>query len=77
MTTLSCRVVGRPPLTVLWYREGRVLLGDRYSVNFDPETGTVRLRIADLCPLDTGVYVCEASNCLGSTSTSLFLTVRG
>lgn len=62
MASLSCRVFGYPPPTVVWSRGLVPLPQGRATVT----NGT--LNISNFSPQDAGPYQCKATNNLGSVS---------
>ena len=62
MASLSCRVFGYPPPTVVWSRGLVPLPQGRATVT----NGT--LNISNFSPQDAGPYQCKATNTLGSVS---------
>lgn len=73
--SFDCVVIGKPPPTVRWYKDGRLLEeNDHYMINEDQE-GRQQLIITTVLPTDMGVYRCTAENSSGITSTKAELRV--
>ena len=78
---LECRCQSVPAATYIWYNGsteiqtgGRVHIQDSLVPGVYPYVS--RLRIDDVQTADLGNYTCEASNYLGSGSSSIELTVK-
>ncbi|XP_038063967.1 hemicentin-1-like isoform X2 [Patiria miniata] len=69
---LSCEAIGIPAPEVTWQKDG-VQLRRNSQLVFLP-SGTLQVREAD--QLNTGTYMCVASNAAGSTSNVITLTVH-
>ena len=50
--TLTCEVMGSPEPSITWFKDGRLLEGEK----------TLKLTIQEMGLLDRGYYYCEASN---------------
>ena len=83
-TTITCEALGYPPPTVVWSRTNGTL-SDRVSVsdNVSVSTGygnvtrvSVNLTITNASREDTGVYICSASNEIGSDDSNFSITVQ-
>jgi len=83
-TTFSCEAIGYPTLTVVW-RTSNGNFSDRVSVSDSISVPTenrniirvrVNLTISNAAREDTGVYICHASNVLGSDSRNVTVTVQ-
>uniref|UniRef100_A0A3B4GH55 Ig-like domain-containing protein n=1 Tax=Pundamilia nyererei TaxID=303518 RepID=A0A3B4GH55_9CICH len=67
--SFDCVVIGKPPPTVRWYKDGKLLEeNDHYMINEDQE-GCHQLIITTVLPTDMGVYRCTAENSSGIAST--------
>ena len=81
--SLTCVVRALPSPTIKWLKnmpEDRgkfipLMLTNDVKCSFDGETGKACLRIGDAYPQDTGIYICHASNALGTAQTKSTLTV--
>lgn len=73
--SFDCVVTGKPPPTVRWYKDGKLLEeNDHYMINEDQE-GRQQLIITTVLPTDMGVYRCTAENGSGIASTKAELRV--
>ncbi|XP_030258916.1 obscurin isoform X10 [Sparus aurata] len=73
--SFDCVVIGKPPPTVRWYKDGKLLEeNDHYMINEDQE-GCHQLIITTVLPTDMGVYRCTAENSSGITATKAELRV--
>ncbi|XP_042075780.1 obscurin isoform X20 [Haplochromis burtoni] len=73
--SFDCVVIGKPPPTVRWYKDGKLLEeNDHYMINEDQE-GCHQLIITTVLPTDMGVYRCTAENSSGIASTKAELRV--
>ncbi|XP_070829419.1 obscurin [Chaetodon trifascialis] len=73
--SFDCVVIGKPPPTVRWYKDGKVLEeNDHYMINEDQE-GCHQLIITSVLPTDMGVYRCTAENSSGIAATKAELRV--
>ncbi|XP_058481105.1 obscurin [Solea solea] len=73
--SFDCVVIGKPPPTVRWYKDGKVLEeNDHYMINEDLE-GCHQLIITTVLPIDMGVYRCTAENSSGIAATKAELRV--
>lgn len=67
---------GTPPLTIKWYRNRReILSGVDCSIQKDDTSSSLELFFTK--PTDTGDYVCEISNDVGTDSCQTTLFVKG
>ncbi|XP_022109511.1 scavenger receptor cysteine-rich type 1 protein M130-like isoform X2 [Acanthaster planci] len=69
---LACNVVGLPASTLHWSYQGKAISGDRFT-SFD---GNGSLVIANVTSQDEGDYQCLAENKMGTTHTTVGLTVH-
>uniref|UniRef100_A0A8C1VA30 Myosin, light chain kinase 5 n=1 Tax=Cyprinus carpio TaxID=7962 RepID=A0A8C1VA30_CYPCA len=73
--SFDCVIVGNPPPTVRWFKDGKMLEeNDHYMINEDQE-GHHQLIITAVLPTDMGVYRCMAENDSGITSSKAELRV--
>ncbi|XP_068196494.1 obscurin [Antennarius striatus] len=73
--SFDCVVIGKPPPTVRWYKDGKLLEeNDHYMINEDQE-GCHQLIITTVLPTDMGVYRCTAENGSGIAATKAELRV--
>ncbi|XP_010790854.1 obscurin isoform X2 [Notothenia coriiceps] len=73
--SFDCVVIGKPPPTVRWYKDGKLLEeNDHYMINEDQE-GCHQLIITTVLPTDMGAYRCTAENSSGITATKAELRV--
>jgi len=76
--SLSAQVVGVPPPSVLWSKDGQQLAppaGDR-PYRMDTDGGHVTLRFDRVMPTDAGWYQCTAVNSAGTATSRAKLTVQ-
>lgn len=75
--SFDCVVIGKPPPTVRWFKDGKLLEeNDHYMINEDQE-GCHQLIITSVLPTDMGVYRCTAENSSGIAATKAELRVDG
>ncbi|XP_016380464.1 obscurin-like [Sinocyclocheilus rhinocerous] len=73
--SFDCVIVGNPPPTVRWFKDGKILEeNDHYMINEDQE-GHHQLIITAVLPTDMGVYRCMAENDSGIASSKAELRV--
>ncbi|XP_032387945.1 obscurin isoform X15 [Etheostoma spectabile] len=73
--SFDCVVIGKPPPTIRWYKDGKLLEeNDHYMINEDQE-GCHQLIITTVLPTDMGVYRCTAENSSGIAATKAELRV--
>ncbi|XP_056149779.1 obscurin-like [Lampris incognitus] len=73
--SFDCVVIGKPPPTVRWFKDGKLLEeNDHYMINEDQE-GCHQLIITTVLPSDMGVYRCMAENSSGIAATKAELKV--
>lgn len=71
---LECEASGKPEPTFRWLKNGRELnMGGRFRI--ESRGGVSSLHISDILDIDDGDYTCEASNALGSTTTTARLKI--
>ena len=82
--TITCEALGYPPPTIVWSRTNGTL-SDRVSVSDSVSVPTgygnatrvsVNLTITNASREDTGVYMCSASNSIGSDDSNISITVQ-
>lgn len=74
--TLECEASGKPQPTPRWLRNGRELtLGGRFTA--ERKGSVFKLHISEVMELDDGDYTCEASNVIGSATTTARIKVGG
>ncbi|KAL3986026.1 Immunoglobulin I-set domain family protein [Acanthocheilonema viteae] len=72
---LKCRVLGDPRPQITWMKDGTVINTTRRQKLEFTEDGWCSLIIFNCTAKDTGLYLCTASNVLGSENSHLMLTV--
>ncbi|XP_074502851.1 myopalladin isoform X1 [Sebastes fasciatus] len=84
LVVLECRVKGEPSPRVDWYREGKLIEDspDFRILQKKPRSpaeseGICTLVIAEVCPEDSGMFTCTASNKYGTVSSAAALRVKG
>lgn len=72
--SLSCEATGKPIPTCRWLRNGREILpGGRFRI--EAKGGAFWLHFSDILEQDYGDYTCEASNAMGSVTTTCTLRI--
>ncbi len=76
--TLQCRVVGLPPPTVSWFKDGEAIPeeSEHFEMRSEPD-GLQQLIIQRAELEDIGEYRCEAANIFGLTWSDATLSVQG
>lgn len=75
--SFGCKVVGFPNPTVTWYKDDDVIKPEaRAKVDAD-ESGLHSIKIADISKCDAGIYKIRASNLEGSSTSMLYIAVKG
>ncbi|XP_054597166.2 obscurin isoform X8 [Nothobranchius furzeri] len=73
--SFDCVVIAKPPPTVRWYKDGKLLEeNDHYMIN-EGQEGCHQLIITTVLPTDMGVYRCTAENSSGIAATKAELRV--
>ncbi|ELU04487.1 hypothetical protein CAPTEDRAFT_112762, partial [Capitella teleta] len=73
----ECQATSEPPPNLKWYHNGlEVTPTKRFNVTLIPEQFTTCLTIQNVCPADTGEYICKATNTLGESITKTFLRLK-
>ena len=68
---MACKIDGFPKPTLTWLKDGAPLLAsNRFTTQYDINTGVARLKIADSILNDSGVYTVVADNKAGSDRTN-------
>ncbi|XP_072197930.1 uncharacterized protein [Excalfactoria chinensis] len=70
----QCLVTGSPQPSVQWYKDGKLLEGDRYYMR-EEDGGSHSLTIDNLIQSDSGLYKCIAINKAGASETCALLTL--
>jgi len=75
--TFGCKIAGFPTPSITWYKEDDVIdLDARAQVDSDGSGGH-SITIKDVSKCDGGTYKVCAENREGSSSSSLYITVKG
>ncbi|XP_011632760.1 titin-like [Pogonomyrmex barbatus] len=69
-------VIGTPPFTITWYKDGRELPDNDYYKYIVYEDGGVALRLSKVRPQDAGEYTCIVRNDFGIASCSNLFAVQ-
>nr|XP_039262310.1 uncharacterized protein LOC120338389 isoform X1 [Styela clava] len=72
--SFAVRVLAWPAPEVFWYKEGKLISGDRFRLE-SPDFGTHVLTIGDVVESDAGIYTCTVKNCSGDVSCKAELVV--
>lgn len=72
---LSCQVKGDPEPQISWTKNGQVITSSDV-IDLKYKKGTATLTINEVFPEDEGIYVCVATNSIGSVNTKSKLTVK-
>ncbi|KAK3777500.1 hypothetical protein RRG08_008818 [Elysia crispata] len=72
-----CAVLGDPPPTIRWVKDGQAIEGDPRFLFHYSEDGLVSMVIRDVTPADSGHYQCIAENSEGIATSSSHLIVKG
>ena len=76
MARLECRVTGRPPPVICWFRDSvRIEPAPDFLQFYDEEDAVCSLVIREVFPEDTGRYTVVAKNPAGTASCSAELVV--
>ncbi|KAK7507540.1 hypothetical protein BaRGS_00001475, partial [Batillaria attramentaria] len=74
-TVFECKISGEPVPSIKWMKEQREILEDkRHSMVYDNNVASLTIR--DTTQKDAGSYTCEASNDLGTVTTSGVLEIQ-
>lgn len=73
--TLSCAVQGDPEPQITWSKNGKAISSSEI-MDLKYKNGVATLTINEVFPEDEGVYVCTATNSIGSTETTSKLTIQ-
>nr|XP_046174560.1 obscurin-like protein 1 [Oncorhynchus gorbuscha] len=71
-----CFVTGKPKPEIIWKKDGVPQEAGRRHLLFEDREGYYTLKVMYCKHQDTGLYVCAASNALGHTLSSVYLTVK-
>lgn len=69
--------MGFPKPTVTWYKDDDVLTEESRAQSESEDNGVHSIHIADVSKCDSGTYKIRATNLEGSSTSSLFITVKG
>uniref|UniRef100_A0AAG5CSE1 Twitchin n=1 Tax=Anopheles atroparvus TaxID=41427 RepID=A0AAG5CSE1_ANOAO len=72
---LNCHVNGDPLPQIVWTKDGKKLSSSDV-IDIKYKSGIASLRINELFPEDSGLYVCTAKNSMGESSTQCTLNVK-
>lgn len=75
--TFGCKVVGFPKPTITWYKDDDVITNDSRAKTEVGEFGVHSIHLKDVSKCDAGTYKIRASNLEGSSTSSLYITVKG
>ena len=74
--SLECRVTGTPAIVVRWSKDGRELQSSRkYNLYYENNVSSLNIQSSQL--EDSGEYLLEATNSVGSCSCKVKLVVLG
>lgn len=71
---LECSVNGDPDPQISWCKNGKTISSSEI-MDLKYKNGVAKLTINEIFPEDEGLYVCTATNSIGSTDTQCQLTV--
>lgn len=72
---LECSVNGDPEPQILWSKNGKSISSSEI-MDLKYKNGVARLTINEVFPEDEGLYVCTATNSVGSTDTKCRLSIK-
>lgn len=75
LVDLECEVKGEPSPEVKWYRDGAEILEESGRTSIYNRGSLCRLLIREVEEIDSGRYMCEATNKAGRASTFCRLSV--
>ena len=73
--TLTCQVTGDPEPQITWSKNDKKISSSEI-IDLKYKNGIATLIINEVFPEDEGLYVCTATNSIGSTSTKSKLTIK-
>lgn len=74
--TLQCKFSGTKPITARWFKDGKELtLGPKYKISVTDTVSVLKVLYAD--KKDSGEYIFEVQNDVGSSSCSASINVLG
>ncbi|VDP02270.1 unnamed protein product [Heligmosomoides polygyrus] len=76
IATLSCEVDGSPLPRISWFKDEKELSVPSLKYDSQFNNGLAELTVKDIERSDSGVYLCRATNELGTTSSGAKLTVK-
>lgn len=74
--SLSCHVLGSPPLKIQWMKDRRELTSSA-STKITFVDGTATLEVLNVSKTDAGDYLCKANNEAGSEFCKSRVTIKG
>lgn len=78
--TLQCQTIGIPTPLILWLKDGQLLAQSDATIIYNTTSDTTAnstLIITNVTNTDDGVYICEASNKVGTNRIQFNVTVSG
>lgn len=74
--SLECRVAGTPQISVRWIKAGKVFKSSRkHHVCYENNLGSLNIQSCEL--EDSGDYLFEATNSVGTCSCKIMLVILG
>lgn len=73
----DCKVVAFPNPTITWTKDGETLPDDTRYLAETVDNGEYSLKISDVTKKDEAAYRCRAENVEGSSSSTIYLAVKG
>lgn len=73
----DCKVVAFPNPTITWTKDGETLPDDTRYLAETVNNGEYSLKISDVTKKDEAAYRCRAENVEGSSSSTIYLAVKG
>lgn len=73
--TLTAHVIGDPEPQVVWTKDNKPLNSSEV-VDLKYRNGIAKLHINEVYPEDEGIYLCRATNSIGTSETQCRLTIK-